>query len=241
MPESSALSYIGDRPSIFDGSDGRKSIFGTPAPTRKKDPDKLEATPVSEIYYPPDPLARVALMCGSRGRGKSAIVNHLAYVTKWTNRRRGIPWKVFANIPLDYADEWSEDMYERIQGDTEGWYALASIVIDELPEIMNSKRAMSGDVLGVEAQLRQLRKDFQDLLGTCQYPQELTGTFLRQVDYMCLPKLYRKKIKGLDGKWKMIAWAHTDIWNWNGSITEKPKFGMPWPPPLETADGGTSA
>ena len=230
------MDYLGSRPSIYDGSDGRKSIFDRPAPTLRRDGEAHAPQPVSEIYYPPDPLARIAVMCGSRGRGKSAVINHIAYVTKATNRSRGIPWKVFSNIPLDYADEWSEDMPERIQMDETGWYALATVVFDELPELINSKRAMSGSSVSLEAQVRQLRKDFQDLLCTAQYPQELTGAFLRQVDFMCLPRIIKRKVRGLDGQWRWKVHAYTDFWNWNGSLTERPLFGMPWPPPLDSAN-----
>ncbi|MCE2456673.1 MAG: hypothetical protein J4G14_02495 [Dehalococcoidia bacterium] len=155
---------------------------------------------------------------------------------KYTNLNRRIPWKVFANINIQYADEWAEDMYERIQDDKTGWYQNATVVIDELPEIMNSKRSVSGAVVAVEAQLRQLRKDMMDLLGTAQWPHELTSSILRQTDLLIQPRLFKKKVRGLDGQWREIAMVKSAIWNWNGSLTGRPLFGMKWPAPYETAD-----
>ena len=215
-----------DRPATSDSRIGVRRDRGS----------EIKPVPAEEAWYRPDPLARVAILTGNRGAGKTVTVNHWAYLMRATNRARGISWKIFSNIPLQYADEWSEDMYERIQGDESGWYKQATVVIDELPEIMSSKRATSGVVVGVEAQIRQLRKDMMDLLGTAQWPHELTSSILRQCDLLIQPQIFKRKVRDRNGRWKEIALVKSAIWNWNGSLTGRPLFGMRWPAPYETAD-----
>lgn len=217
----------------------RRSTTSRPKLRRRSwdEDNEKRYTLATEAYFPPDPTARCAILTGSRGKGKSAVAHHWQRVIRLTNRARGIGWKSFANVEVIGADECAEDIFRKIQMDKTRFYHYSTTWLDELPEIMNSKRSMSRDVVAMEAQLRQMRKDWQDVLGTAQYPHELTTSILRQTDFLCIPRLTIRGVRNpQNGQWRKTASAATAMWNWNGSLTDKPHFGKPWPPPWESAD-----
>ena len=172
--------------------------------------------------------ARMMLIYGQRGTGKSWLGAELCNIFITVSRQQGHDQKVFSNIELDFADEIGWDMYQRIADPKATHYRNGFFFWDEVGEVMAAKRAMSKIVLQNEASIVMLRKQKIDVIATTQWPHMLTNAFNVQCDFFVKPKLVElfKTVSapGRPTKRYMKANIHVQAWNFNGSMTNRPLF-----------------
>ena len=172
--------------------------------------------------------ARMMLIYGQRGTGKSWLGAELCNIFITASRKEGFDQKVFSNIELDFADEVAWDMYQKIADPKATHYRNGFFFWDEIGEVMAAKRAMSKIVLQNESSIVMLRKQKLDVVATTQWPHMLTNAFNVQCDFFVKPKLQELfrtvSHPSQPTKRYMKASIHVQAWNFNGSMTQRPLF-----------------
>ena len=213
---------------ISGGSDGSWM-------TGSQDIQESKIKPVTDVdmtYVDAD--ARLTLIFGLRGSGKSLLATVLGGMIKAKAFQIGQVGRLYSNINIDFADVCNPFIYDDIANPTDMRWAKATFVWDEVGEVMMSKRSNSKVVVASESSLVMMRKREIDIIATTQWPHALTGLFAAQCDFFMKPKLH-KEYYMQDGNRHVRAAISVDCWNWNGSITGEPmhgrslmELGEPW-------------
>ena len=194
--------------------------------------------PESGLFWSNSATPRVALFLGFRGKGKTLGTVTLAHIIKRAWNRQKIDNQLIANFTLNFADYCSPTVVAEMSK-YDPSFSNSLVVIDELAEVSQSKRAMGRETVQLESVMRQIRHIGADILCSTQFVSDITGAFQRQVDYLIIPDLYQKwapvKRDGKSMEKLDYAILTLYVWNWSGSITGHPLQHRYFPPPLDTA------
>ena len=227
---------------------------------QQKEPEGVEA--VIEGYrdmsdpdqFRSQPDTSLGLFYGTRGKGKTATMVYLADFAKRRSEkimRRKHPnfeRRVFSNIYVEFAHRSNPTIYHDLQKFDEIVKARGTggeldfiggiLLMDEIADVAPAMRTMSGDSMGLSNALRMLRKLKLEMFACAQFPTELGRVSLRQVDFFIHPEIIRRRriFDPRTGRMRKTADVRTYWYNWNGTFTNKPRFGQPFPPPPDSAD-----
>ena len=194
----------------------------------------LENFPRPKKFYP-----SCKFFFGRRGTAKSLSMVFMAWglsnafdrhmgpvkychICKYAHR----PIRIAANFQCRFADIQDPYLVDRLQT-YPTWAHDLVVLIDEIATYCPSARAMSRTTLELGTWLQQIRKRRIEIFMATQFPQDITRTVLRQVDYFMEPeplaegravKLYFYDIWGqYTGNYGMTKWPPTR----EDSFTEK--------------------
>jgi len=194
----------------------------------------LENFPRPRKFYP-----SCKFFFGRRGTAKSLSMVFMAWglsnafdehmgpakychICKYSHR----PVRIAANFQCKFADIQDPYLVDRLQT-YPMWAHDLVVLIDEIATYCPSARAMSRTTLELGTWLQQIRKRRIEIFMATQFPQDITRTVLRQVDYFMEPepiaegravKLYFYDIWGqYTGNYGLTKWPPTR----EDSFTEK--------------------
>lgn len=125
-----------------------------------------------------------ATITGIPGSGKTHMAVNLMYMSVEGDRVLKKPFRVATNIELlpkegenvpdgiEYCNRLSEAILICIKNTTEHG-ALTNIILDELPQVFNRKRATSGTYVNMEKMLLLLRKVGGNFISVIQRPEDV--------------------------------------------------------------------
>jgi hypothetical protein len=144
------------------------------------------------------------------------------HICKYAHR----PVRIAANFACKFADIQDPYLVDKLQA-YPMWAHDLVVLIDEIATYCPSARAMSRTTLELGTWLQQIRKRRIEIMMATQFPQDITRTVLRQVDYFMEPepiaegravKLFFYDLWGqYTGNYGMMKWPPTR----EDSFTEK--------------------
>ena len=190
----------------------------------------LKNFPRPNKYYP-----TCKFFFGRRGTAKSLSMVFMAWglsnafdeylgPAKWCNicRYSHRPVRIAANFQCRFADIQDPYLVDKLQT-YPLWAHDLVVLIDEIATYCPSARAMSRTTLELGTWLQQIRKRRIEIYMCTQFPQDITRTVLRQVDFFMEPEPIAE---GQHVKLYMY-----DIWGqYSGDYSYKK-----WPPTREDA------
>lgn len=175
----------------------------------------------------------ISCFIGRRGSGKTASMVHMAdLINRYGNHGRPI----LSNIEVSFADFCHPAIHKVIQnslkpdryGNTppSKWRG-GLVLIDEIADLIPSIRPNSKTMIEFTNIFRSIRKNQMDIMMTCQFPQEIVGVGLRQVDFFIAPKLKRFETIPTPGGGVLRNHLAVQLkwFNWSGHITGHPRHG----------------
>ena len=149
----------------------------------------------------------VIVLFGRRGQGKTLWQTSILAILRNRHLRARTGYQIFTNYWVSFADVWHPMLMDNLK-DFPAWANHAVIALDEIADLMPSARAMGTMNLLFGSFLRQIRKRNCDVIAATQFPQEISRTMLRQVDFFVECEIVR------DGKGVKTYW-----WDWWGQYT----------------------
>lgn len=166
---------------------------------------------------------------GRRRKGKTLSMVHCSHMLLPTMHKFG--WKVQSNIPIEFADISHPLLGPHLNEDIDRAYR-SQLVIDELTELMPSTRAMSGISLETLSLMIQIRKLQAEMLTTTQFPTDIQGKMLRQLDLYVLCDAHIPP----DARWnpESARKAFVNLWVFDlwGQFSGGFQVAKYFPPPL---------
>ena len=251
--------FTGQKDSYFSKVSGRPNHFLMKRELRRAQEEAHEIGGVKDMGDPSQFYSQsdtsLSVFFGSRGKGKTAAMTYFADFCKRRSerlmRQRGYSTferRVFSNIYIQFAHRHSPTIYHDLQKFDEIKAERGSggpmdfiggiLLMDEIADVAPAMRTNSGDSMGLSNALRMLRKLKLEMFACAQFPTELGRVSLRQVDFFIQPEIIRRRLTEdrETGKLRKTADLRTYWYNWNGTFTNKPRFGEKFPPHPDTAD-----
>ena len=183
-----------------------------------RDSDPLSAYPKHKRFSP-----TVVFLMGRRDQGKTLTMTAMADIAKQRYARHHIPFKIFSNYYLKFADGYSSHIIDEIMT-YPNWARDMYLCIDEIQTAATSRRSMSGTNVNLTTFLTMIRKRRIELVFTTQFPQVIDVQLLIQVDY------FIECERNSQGN-AVTLYIH----DWWGQFTGK-NWRKPWPPQRWDAD-----
>lgn len=170
-----------------------------------------------------DPLC--ILFFGRRGDGKTlSMMGCLGLMReayrlhgKLATRRNPQGFKLATNIHCKFA-QFNNPMLVDLIIDFPPWAYRLTLGVDEILAYFPSRRTMARGNLNFATFLQQIRKRDIELFCTTQFPQNLDGQILEQLNLFVMPVLYNRKNS-----------VRLLIWDWWGQYTGR-MWRKYWPP-----------
>ena len=172
------------------------------------------------------------LYVGVRGEGKSLAMVAMAQIMEPNFHAAG--WRIQSNFRLDFADfqhpflgrELSANMYR-------AWESQLNI--DEITELIPSKRVMSNVNMNWFTVMRQIRKLRCEVQATTQFPWDIDKQMLRQVELMALCRGYFPANRHVSAKAAFSCYVDVYFFDLHGGLRLGAQPVKVYPPPLHTA------
>ena len=166
------------------------------------------------------------MLWGRRGEGKTLGMTAIANAMRETYLSHGVryhktlrPWgrRIGSNYHIDFAD-FNNPMLVDMIVDFPPWARRMLFCVDEILAFFPNRRSLARPNLNFSTFLQQIRKLETELIFTTQFPQNMDGQILQQIDLFGTPKRINK---GRDLK--------ILLWDWWGQFTGN-FASKKWPP-----------
>jgi len=176
-----------------------------------------------------DPL--VIMFFGRRGEGKTLTMTAMgsimmqAYAAQGQkfSRRHPYGFRLASNYHVKFAD-FNNPMLVDLLVKFPPWAHHILCMVDEILAYFPSRRTMARGNLDFGTFLQQIRKRDIEMICTTQFPQNLDGQMLQQINLFVMPILYNRKNS-----------VRLLIWDWWGQYTGR-IWHKHWPPIEEPPD-----
>lgn len=166
------------------------------------------------------------MLWGRRGEGKTLGMTAIAAAMRASYIEQGVryhrekrPWgrRIGSNYHIDFAD-FNNPMLVDMITDFPDWAGNSLFCIDEMGAYFPNRRSLARPHLNFSTFLQQIRKLGTELIFTTQFPQNMDGQILQQIDLFATP---RRVNNGRDLK--------IMLWDWWGQFTGD-FSNKRWPP-----------
>ena len=183
--------------------------------------ETAEFNPVNVIFW------------GRRRQGKSLAMVCISKILWPSFAEAG--WNIKSNIQIDFAD-YCHPLLGTIIGNDLYQAQWSLLDIDEITELIPSRRSMSRVNVNSLSLMRQIRKLHCEILCTTQFPTDVDKAMLRQLDLWVLCRARIPK----DARWNPYSAQRATVTLWvfdlHGQFSDKGLFSSSsrgyFPPPL---------
>lgn len=185
---------------------------------RDRAPAAAPADELTVADFMPEPgLPYSILITGPWGSGKTSLAVGLSRVELESMHAAGLPWRVWSNIPIAFAERCGPAAVRAIIEHDPELHDL-TFVLDESPTVISNARGWNSQIVqGFRRWHEQLRKRNVHLIGTTISALEVDSGYARLLDLVIRTKLY--------GDGRMLLHVHDHMGRHTGRQQRRA-----WPP-----------
>ncbi len=201
-------------------------------------PLEEEAPKVGRILYPgmlnnsPDFKPTNSLFVGVRGEGKTLAMVFMEQIMAPSFQKLG--WRIQSNFEIQGADFCHPFLGSVISEDPLRAYQ-SQINVDEVTELIPSRRTMSKVSSNWFTVVRQIRKLRCEIQATTQFPWDIDKQMLRQVELLILCRGYFPAERWTSARAAFRCFIDIYLFDLHGNLRKGAQPVKVYPPPLNTA------